>query len=89
MGTTYAVASDRTTCTNRDAESEAVPVEGGGTGGERGNMPSMAFVAKQGTAAADGKGRNSPYNTVPLAHLEGSGLEVVLMFRSAGMRRWR
>ena len=41
----------------------------------------MSYAAKEGTVAADGMGRNSPYTTALLAHLEEPGLEVGLMFR--------
>ena len=41
----------------------------------------VAYAAKEGTIAADGEGRNSPYTTALLAHLEEPGLEVGLMFR--------
>ena len=41
----------------------------------------VAYAAKEGTVAADGDGRNSPYTTALLAHLEEPGLEVGLMFR--------
>ena len=41
----------------------------------------VAYAAKGGSLAADGKGRNSPYSTALLAHLEQPGLEVGLMFR--------
>ena len=41
----------------------------------------VAYAAKEGTVAADGEGRNSPYTTALLAHLEERGLEVGLMFR--------
>ena len=41
----------------------------------------VAYAAKEGTVAADGEGRNSPYTTALLAHLEEPGLEVGLMFR--------
>ena len=41
----------------------------------------VAYAARGGTVAADGKGRNSPYSTALLAHLEEPGLEVGLMFR--------
>ena len=41
----------------------------------------VAYAAKEGTVAADGKGRNSPYSTALLDHLEEPGLEVGLMFR--------
>ena len=41
----------------------------------------VAYAAKEGTVAADGDGRNSPYTTALLAHLEEPGLEVGLLFR--------
>ena len=41
----------------------------------------VAYAAKEGTVADDGEGRNSPYTTALLAHLEEPGLEVGLMFR--------
>ena len=41
----------------------------------------VAYAAKGGSVAADGKGRNSPYSTALLAHVEEPGLEVGLMFR--------
>ena len=41
----------------------------------------VAYAAKEGTLAADGSGRNSPYTKALLAHLEEPGLEVGLMFR--------
>ena len=41
----------------------------------------VAYAAKEGTVAADGEGRNSPYTTALLKHLEEPGLEVGLMFR--------
>ena len=41
----------------------------------------VAYAAKGGSVAADGEGRNSPYSTALLAHLEEPGLEVGLMFR--------
>ena len=41
----------------------------------------VAYAAKEGTVAADGAGRNSPYTDALLAHLEEPGLEVGLMFR--------
>ena len=41
----------------------------------------VAYAAKGGSVAADGRGRNSPYTTVLLAHVEEPGLEVGLMFR--------
>ena len=41
----------------------------------------VAYAAKEGTVAADGEGRNSPYTAALLAHLEEPGLRVDLMFR--------
>ena len=41
----------------------------------------VAYAAKEGTVAADGEGRNSPYSAALLANLEEPGLEVGLMFR--------
>ncbi len=41
----------------------------------------VAYAARGGSVAADGEGRNSPYSTALLAHLEEPGLEVGLMFR--------
>ena len=41
----------------------------------------VAYAAKEGTVAADGEGRNSPYSRALLTHLEEPGLEVGLMFR--------
>lgn len=41
----------------------------------------VAYAVKEGTVAPDGDGRNSPYTTALLAHLEEPGLEVGLMFR--------
>ena len=41
----------------------------------------VAYAAKEGTVAADGEGRNSPYSEALLSHLEEPGLEVGLMFR--------
>ena len=41
----------------------------------------VAYAAKEGTVAADGAGRNSPYSEALLAQLEEPGLEVGLMFR--------
>ena len=41
----------------------------------------VAYAAKGGSVAADGEGRNSPYSTALLAHVEEPGLEVGLMFR--------
>ena len=41
----------------------------------------VAYAAKEGTVAADGSGRNSPYSEALLVHLEEPGLEIGLMFR--------
>ena len=41
----------------------------------------LAYSAKEGTVAFDGKGRNSPYTGALLRYLEEPGLEVGLMFR--------
>ena len=41
----------------------------------------VAYAAKEGTVAADGAGRNSPYSEALLGQLEEPGLEVGLMFR--------
>ena len=41
----------------------------------------VAYAAKEGTLAADGDGRNSPYSEALIAYLEEPGLEVGLMFR--------
>ena len=41
----------------------------------------VAYAAKEGTVAADGEGRNSPYSEALLRYLEEPGLEVGLMFR--------
>ena len=41
----------------------------------------LAYSAKEGTLALDGRGRNSPYTGALLRYLEEPGLEVGLMFR--------
>ena len=41
----------------------------------------VAYAAKEGTQAADGEGRNSPYTEVLLRYLEEPGLEIGLLFR--------
>ena len=41
----------------------------------------VAYAAKEETLAYDGEGRNSPYSTALLKHLEEPGLEVGLLFR--------
>ena len=42
----------------------------------------VAFAAKEGTTAADGTGRNSPFTGSLLKHLETPGLEVNFLFRN-------
>lgn len=42
----------------------------------------IAFAAKEGTTAADGQGRNSPFTASLLKHLETPGLEVSFLFRN-------
>jgi hypothetical protein len=42
----------------------------------------IAFAAKEGTTAADGQGRNSPFTASLLKHLETPGLEVNFLFRN-------
>jgi uncharacterized caspase-like protein len=46
-----------------------------------GNML-VAFAAKDGTLAADGTGRNSPFTAALLNHIETPGLEINFLFRS-------
>lgn len=41
----------------------------------------LAYSAKEGTVALDGRGRNSPYTKALLRYMEEPGLEVGLMFR--------
>ena len=41
----------------------------------------VAYAAKGGTTAADGFGRNSPFSTALLRHLETPGLEIGYLFR--------
>lgn len=41
----------------------------------------VGYAAKEGTTAADGDGRNSPYTAALLAHLGEPGLEVDFLFR--------
>jgi hypothetical protein len=41
----------------------------------------IAFSAKDGTVAQDGDGRNSPFTSALLHHVEQSGLEVTFLFR--------
>ena len=42
----------------------------------------VAYAAKDGTTAADGSGRNSPFTTALLSHLETPGLEINFLFRN-------
>jgi hypothetical protein len=42
----------------------------------------VAYAAKDGTTAADGDGRHSPFTTALLKNLEMPGLEITFMFRS-------
>ena len=41
----------------------------------------VAFAAKEGTTAADGDDRNSPFASALLSHIEEPGLEIGLLFR--------
>ncbi len=42
----------------------------------------VAYAAKDGTTAADGEGRNSPFTTALLKYLEAPGLEINFLFRN-------
>jgi hypothetical protein len=42
----------------------------------------IAFSAREGTTAADGEGRNSPFTNSLLKHLETPGLEINFLFRN-------
>jgi hypothetical protein len=42
----------------------------------------IAFAAREGTTAADGQGRNSPFSASLLKHLETPGLEINFLFRN-------
>lgn len=42
----------------------------------------IAFAAREGTTAADGQGRNSPFTASLLKHLETPGLEINFLFRN-------
>jgi hypothetical protein len=42
----------------------------------------VAFAARDGTTAADGSGRNSPFTGALLRHLETPGLEINFLFRN-------
>jgi uncharacterized caspase-like protein len=41
----------------------------------------VSYAAKEGTVAADGNGRNSPYTGALIKHLDEAGLEVQFLFR--------
>jgi Caspase domain len=41
----------------------------------------IAFSARDGTVAADGIGRNSPFTSALLHHMESAGLEITFLFR--------
>jgi ribosomal protein S12 len=49
---------------------------------EPANNVLVAYSAKDGTTALDGDGRNSPFTTALLRHLETPGLEVSFLFRN-------
>lgn len=42
----------------------------------------IAFAAREGTTAADGAGRNSPFSASLLKHIETPGLEITFLFRN-------
>ncbi len=42
----------------------------------------VAFAAREGTTAADGAGRNSPFSASLLKHIETPGLEITFLFRN-------
>lgn len=42
----------------------------------------VAYAAKHGTVASDGRGRNSPFTTALLRNIEKSGLEITFLFRN-------
>jgi hypothetical protein len=66
------VAMERTSRT-RAIDRGLAPVEPSGV--------LVAFAAKHGTTASDGKGRNSPFTAALLRHIETAGLEVEILFR--------
>ncbi len=41
----------------------------------------IAYAARDGTTASDGDGRNSPFTTALLRHIETPGLEITFLFR--------
>src|SRR5262249_30330084 len=49
---------------------------------EPGENVLVAYAARDGTTASDGQGRNSPYTTALLRHLEAPGLEIEFLFRN-------
>jgi hypothetical protein len=49
---------------------------------EPGENVLVAYAARDGTTASDGAGRNSPYTTALLHHLETPGLEIEFLFRN-------
>jgi uncharacterized caspase-like protein len=49
---------------------------------EPGENVLVAYAARDGTTASDGAGRNSPYTTALLKHLETPGLEIEFLFRN-------
>src|SRR5262249_55070116 len=49
---------------------------------EPGENVLVAYAARDGTTASDGQGRNSPYTTALLRHLETPGLEIEFLFRN-------
>jgi hypothetical protein len=49
---------------------------------EPGENVLVAYAARDGTTASDGAGRNSPYTTALLRHLETPGLEIEFLFRN-------
>ena len=57
------------------SESGLAPVE------PNGNVL-VAYAARDGTTARDGTGRNSPYTTALLKHIETAGLEIEFLFRN-------
>jgi Caspase domain len=49
---------------------------------EPGENVLVAYAARDGTTASDGQGRNSPFTTALLRHLETPGLEIEFLFRN-------
>lgn len=48
----------------------------------------VAYAARDGTTAADGKGRNSPFTSALLRHMETPGLELEFLFRNVRDDVW-